>query len=203
MVANLETNIKMRYFQYIQRFINVRFNRQQFEKTTIRQNFNTDQDKQMATSALRFRLRQVKSLFLEATRADLTVWNNDIVQGLVNQYNITHIEATRIVNQVNQLTVTTLNEFLRSTALNNILYPLNCNILSCELKVDPQRFLQPSLFISRYLELNGAKPFNVSLLQVQVYLRLFQLIQELYVQLFLINFQKKKSGIFEIIVFWT
>ncbi|KAL0224996.1 hypothetical protein RCL1_002908 [Eukaryota sp. TZLM3-RCL] len=105
-----------------------------------------------------------------ATRADLTVfvhnpnlnvWNNDIIQGLVNQYNITQIEATRIVNQVNELTITTLNEFLRSTALINMLYPLNCNSLSYELKVDPQRFLQPSLFISRYLELNGAKLFNV------------------------------------------
>ncbi|KAL0213296.1 hypothetical protein RCL1_006922 [Eukaryota sp. TZLM3-RCL] len=134
MVANLKTNIKTRYFQYIQR------------------------------------LRQVKSLFLESTRADLktfvnipnlNVWNNDIIQGLVNQYNITQIEATRIVNQVNQLTITTLNEFLRSTALINMLYPLNCDNLSYELKVDPERFLQPSLFISRYLELNGAKPFNV------------------------------------------
>ncbi|KAL0221200.1 hypothetical protein RCL1_001054 [Eukaryota sp. TZLM3-RCL] len=160
----------MRYFQYIQRFINVRFNKQQIEKTTIRQNFNTDQDKQVAISAFRFRLRQVKSLFLEATRADLTVfvnnpslnvWNNDIIQGLVNQYNITQIEATRIVNQVNELTITTLNEFLRSTALINMLYPLNCDNLSYELKVDPQKFLQPSSFISRYLELNGAKPFNV------------------------------------------
>ncbi|KAL0216908.1 hypothetical protein RCL1_007391 [Eukaryota sp. TZLM3-RCL] len=141
MVANLETNIKMRYFQYIQRFINVRFNKQHFEKTTIRQNFNTDQDKQMEISAFRFRLRQVKSLFLEATRADLTVfisnpnlnvWNNDIIQGLVNQYSITQIEATRMVNQVNELTITTLNEFLRSTALINMLYPLNCDNLSYE-----------------------------------------------------------------------
>ncbi|KAL0221559.1 hypothetical protein RCL1_001413 [Eukaryota sp. TZLM3-RCL] len=168
MVANLETNIKMRYFQYIQRFINVRFNKQHFEKTTIRQYFNTDQDTQMAVSAFRFRLRQVKSLFLEATRANLTVfvnnpnlnvWNNDIIQGLVNQYEITQIEATRSVNQVNPLTITTLNEYLRSTALINMLYPLNCDNLSYELKVDPQRF-QPSVFISRYLELNGEKPFN-------------------------------------------
>ncbi|KAL0212566.1 hypothetical protein RCL1_006192 [Eukaryota sp. TZLM3-RCL] len=57
--------------------------------------------------------------------------------------------------------MTTLNEFLRSTTLINMLYPPNCTNLSCELKVDPQRFLQPLLFISRYLELNGAKPFNV------------------------------------------
>ncbi|KAL0217695.1 hypothetical protein RCL1_008275 [Eukaryota sp. TZLM3-RCL] len=169
MVSNLETKMKTRYVQYIQRFINVRFNKQQIEKTTIRQNFNSDRKKQMATSAFRFRLIQVKNLFIKGKRADLTtfvnnpnlnVWNNDIIKGLVNQHNITQIEAIRIVIQVNQLTITTLNEFLRSTALINILYPLNCDNLSYELKVVPQGFLQLPLFISRYLEFNGAKPFN-------------------------------------------
>ncbi|KAL0227605.1 hypothetical protein RCL1_003749 [Eukaryota sp. TZLM3-RCL] len=66
-LINLEINLKMRYSQYIERFINCYFDKTSTEK----------QLSQAAQSAFRYRLRQVKNLFLELSREAFTnVCNN-------------------------------------------------------------------------------------------------------------------------------
>ncbi|KAL0221781.1 hypothetical protein RCL1_001635 [Eukaryota sp. TZLM3-RCL] len=66
-LINLEINLKMRYSQYIERFINCYFDKTSTEK----------QLSQAAQSAFRYRLRQVKNLFFELHRHNFTnVCNN-------------------------------------------------------------------------------------------------------------------------------
>ncbi|KAL0245120.1 hypothetical protein GEMRC1_009200 [Eukaryota sp. GEM-RC1] len=68
--TNLDTNIKMRYAQYIDKFINVYFQK-------------TDQEEKMSKkeqSVFRWRLRQVTNVFLEGNRNDVPKTTVEIKQ---------------------------------------------------------------------------------------------------------------------------
>ncbi|KAL0213151.1 hypothetical protein RCL1_006777 [Eukaryota sp. TZLM3-RCL] len=169
-VANLEVNLRERYFQYIERFINVKFEQQWFESKQIKRRFRTT-EKPMATAAFRMRLRQIKNLFLDGSRVDLTEfannqdyndWNESIIVSIMNKFNVSRHQAARTISIINEYNLPLLTEFLDDDDLLNLLYPLECvNGLKQKLHDDPQSFLKSSIFISRYLELHESKPFNV------------------------------------------
>ncbi|KAL0220299.1 hypothetical protein RCL1_000153 [Eukaryota sp. TZLM3-RCL] len=169
-VANLEVNLQERYFQYLERFINVKFEQQWFESKQIKRTFRTTEEP-MATAAFRMRLRQIKNLFLDGSRVDLTAfatsqdyhdWNESIIVSIMSKFNVSRNEATRTISIINEYNVPLLTEFLDDDDLLNLLYPLECaNGLKQKLHDDPQSFLKASIFISRYLELHESKPFHV------------------------------------------
>ncbi|KAL0218141.1 hypothetical protein RCL1_008989 [Eukaryota sp. TZLM3-RCL] len=188
MVANLETNLSLRYCQHVQRFVNVFFNKNQIDdfiekyyKGMVRQ----------VKSLARLRLRQVKDLFLNMER----FWLEDIV----NSFNNNRGNAARVLFMIafnDQLQVFASHlGFNRNDTLNlynGLLYPMidahfdnffgqailltifprtinnkdgtteTVEKLLEAVHKNPQQFLRPALLLSVEIEKLGGSPYVVT-----------------------------------------
>ncbi|KAL0220930.1 hypothetical protein RCL1_000784 [Eukaryota sp. TZLM3-RCL] len=169
MVSNLEVNLKVRYGQYVESFINTFFDKIVQEKTLS----------DAIQSVFRFRLRQVKNLFLQLTFQEFShvVQNiEETINSLNNDLNeaVVRMRQTRKrgviddtgVNTVITFTTLKIRELFNSDWPSTI-YPSE---ITEDYQVDtllksvddwPQFFIKPSIEINNYLESRHSKTYNV------------------------------------------
>ncbi|KAL0213088.1 hypothetical protein RCL1_006714 [Eukaryota sp. TZLM3-RCL] len=169
MLSNLEVNLKVRYGQYVESFINTFFDKIVQEKTLS----------DALQSVFRFRLRQVKNLFLQLTFQEFShvVQNiEETINSLNNDLNeaVVRMRQTRKRGVIDDTGVNTVITFttLKIRELFNsdwpsIIYPSE---ITEDYQVDtllksvddwPQFFIKPSIEINNYLESRHSRTYNV------------------------------------------
>ncbi|KAL0248555.1 hypothetical protein GEMRC1_003791 [Eukaryota sp. GEM-RC1] len=168
--SNLDTNIKMRYAQYIDKFINVYFQK-------------TDQEETMSIkeqSVFRWRLRQVKNVFLEGNRNDIPKTTVEIKQ-FIQRCNaeILQDDSNRSLNIAKIKLLWATNDYVeglfRYRYFIDVLFPPSIDIQNANgvykekvvksllksVREHPQSFIKSAIQINNYLESEGASAYNV------------------------------------------
>ncbi|KAL0220259.1 hypothetical protein RCL1_000114 [Eukaryota sp. TZLM3-RCL] len=169
MLSNLEVNLKVRYGQYVESLINTFFDKIVQEKTLS----------DAIQSVFRFRLRQVKNLFLQLTFQEFShvVQNiEETINSLNNDLNeaVVRMRQTRKRGVIDDASVNTVITFttikireLFSSDWPSIIYPSE---ITEDYQVDtllksvddwPQFFIKPSIEINNYLESRNSKTYNI------------------------------------------
>ncbi|KAL0239401.1 hypothetical protein GEMRC1_009509 [Eukaryota sp. GEM-RC1] len=167
----LDTNIKMRYAQYIDKFFNVYFQK-------------TDQEEKMSKkeqSVFRWRLRQVKNVFLEGNRNDIPKTTTGIQQ-FIQRCNTEILQddsnrSLNIAGKIKLLWATNdyVEGFFRDRYFIDVLFPPSIDIqnsngvykkkvvksLLKSVREHPQSFIKSAIQINNYLESEGASAYNV------------------------------------------
>ncbi|KAL0232883.1 hypothetical protein GEMRC1_011630 [Eukaryota sp. GEM-RC1] len=169
--SNLDTNIKMRYAQYIDKFINVYFQK-------------TDQEETMSKkeqSVFRWRLRQVKNVFLEGNRNDIPKTPAEIKQ-FIQRRNTEILQddsngSLNIAGKIKLLWATNdyVEGLFRDKYFIDVLFPPSIDVQNANgvykkkvvksllksVREHPQSFIKSAIQINNYLESEGASAYNV------------------------------------------
>ncbi|KAL0228347.1 hypothetical protein RCL1_004490 [Eukaryota sp. TZLM3-RCL] len=154
MLSNLELNIKVRYGQYVESFINTFFDKIVQEKTLS----------DAIQSVFRFRLRQVKNLFLQLNFQEFShVVENieETINSLNNDLNeaVVRWRQTRKRGVIDDAGVNTVITF--TTLKIQITEDYQVDTLLKSVDDWPQFFIKPSIEINNYLESRHSRTYNV------------------------------------------
>ncbi|KAL0244420.1 hypothetical protein GEMRC1_008504 [Eukaryota sp. GEM-RC1] len=169
--TNLNTNIKMRYPQYIDKFINV-----WFEKNSVEEEMSKKEK-----SVFRWRLRQVKNVFLQRNRNDIPTTTEEI-QEFIEQSNAEILEddsekSLSIADKMQLLRQShdTVLKLFQDNVCIDILFPPTIKIQKSngdyeDKQIDsllkavhehPQSFIKSAIQINNFLEEDEASTYNI------------------------------------------
>ncbi|KAL0233192.1 hypothetical protein GEMRC1_011937 [Eukaryota sp. GEM-RC1] len=169
--TNLNTNIKMRYPQYIDKFINV-----WFEKNSVEEEMSKKEK-----SVFRWRLRQVKDVFLQRNRNDIPTTTEEIQQFIEqcdtiileddSENSLSREDKIELLGQSHD----TVLELFADRVCIDILFPSTIKIQQSngdyeDKQIDslmkavhehPQSFIKSAIQIYNFLEEDEASTYNV------------------------------------------